>query len=279
MIAYGLQTLLFTIGIIVHATTHWVESIEADIGASRVPGPATTVAEVFNDARVVYLDTTMVFSISVSIATMVFASTVDTRYELSFATVVPLIAMAPTLSAFAAAVQHKMKRWRLRLMLALITTALGVVAAVWAGWLGRMENHKFLDHNCDSPLFITRHLMGHMAIFPMSFLVCVCLMLSSVFLSWAFWKRRGRKAGMENVFKSRKLRAALTFVAFAYGWAGMALLIILRVGISRMAGKNYAENQWGFGQVVAVFVWAPVLLELAFGFSGKCCINPRRVDL
>lgn len=34
-----------------------------------------------------------------------------------------------------------------------------------------------------------------------------------------------------------------------------------------IAGPRYQENEWGFGQIIALFVWVPVLLKLAEIFS------------
>jgi hypothetical protein len=127
---------------------------------------ATTITtETLNNARIVFLDTTIAFSIPTSIATMVFAATATTRYELSFATVVPIIATAPTLPALAAGWEHGMDRQYFRLILASISTILGVLAANWAGRVGVMESHKYSDHNCESPpLFESQHIVDLMQI-------------------------------------------------------------------------------------------------------------------
>jgi hypothetical protein len=245
----------------------------------------TNTNETLKSARIVFLDSTIAFSIPTSIATMVFAATAATRYELSFATVVPIIATAPTLPAVAAGWEHEMDRKYFRLILASISTILGVLAANWAGRVGVMESHKYPDHNCESPpLFESQHIVDLLRIFPLSYLGVVIFMLMCVFI-WRIkhfvptdavaveWAGEKVPQKLKNFFQRKTTRAIYTLVNLLYAWAGFAILILLRIGMWKMAGDDYEENKWGFGQIVAVGLWISVVAELLYGFTRK--FRPR----
>jgi len=60
------------------------------------------------------------------------------------------------------------------------------------------------------------------------------------------------------------------------GIQGIFFITLMRVQMGKLAGeKTYMENAWSFGQVVAVFLWLPVLLEGARTIYGE---NPPLVD-
>jgi hypothetical protein len=46
-------------------------------------------------------------------------------------------------------------------------------------------------------------------------------------------------------------------------WAEFIYIWKIRVIMSEVAGTaSWSENQWGFGQILALFVWAPPLLSI-----------------
>jgi hypothetical protein len=45
-----------------------------------------------------------------------------------------------------------------------------------------------------------------------------------------------------------------------------AIFVVVRQQIKRAAGDSYEENEWGFGQVLAIGIWAPVLLSSSTSF-------------
>jgi len=51
---------------------------------------------------------------------------------------------------------------------------------------------------------------------------------------------------------------------FASTWALFAIFLDLRQRIKSAAGTSYQENEWGFGQIMAVGNWAPVLIEFLY---------------
>jgi len=56
----------------------------------------------------------------------------------------------------------------------------------------------------------------------------------------------------------------IAFYGFASTWALFGIFLDLRERIKNAAGDSYQENQWGFGQVLAVGTWAPVIIEFFY---------------
>ena len=56
-----------------------------------------------------------------------------------------------------------------------------------------------------------------------------------------------------------------------YFWLIQVVYVIhlwrTRNGLSELAKERYSDNEWGFGQVIALLVWSPLLVELS------CCIG------
>jgi hypothetical protein len=284
MVAYILQIFLFTIGSIVHFFGYLkkkkTNNKEATLGMP---------TDMLNESRETFLDTTIGFSIPMSIATMIFTASAQTLYELAFATIVPIIAAAPAIPTLTGGFSYGVKRPAFSLVLATITALLGVAGAGAASIVGLVDRRRYPDYHCDATFFGAKGALFFMGIFPLFYLACVIPLLIHLAL---FFKSHlganGSKAPESAQQDSRqpgttqklspspaledsnqqathqpgkKVFAFYIVISMMYGWTGVAILIVLRVGIHKLAGNDYAENQWGFGQVAAVGLWLPVFVE------------------
>jgi hypothetical protein len=269
MVAYILQIFLFTIGSIVHFLGYLHKRRKKNKKLSL--GMPT---DMLNESRETFLDTTVGFSIPMSIATMIFAASAQTLYELAFATIVPIIAAAPAIPTLTGGFNYGIKRPAFSFVLATITVLLGVGGAGSASIVGLVDRRKYPDYHCDATFFGAKGALFFMGIFPLFYLTCVIPLLVRI----AFLKRHlfengdAGKQDPESASKqqetsqparnrSKRVFAFYIVLSVIYGWTGVAILIVLRVGIHNMAGVTYTENAWGFGQVAAVGLWLPVFVE------------------
>ncbi|KAF1829555.1 hypothetical protein BDW02DRAFT_651276 [Decorospora gaudefroyi] len=61
---------------------------------------------------------------------------------------------------------------------------------------------------------------------------------------------------------------ALALVSFLLMWISLGYFIQVRAEMSTLVGQGYAENEWGFGQLLALLAWLPTLLESAQALAG-----------
>src|SRR2546421_6255852 len=62
----------------------------------------------------------------------------------------------------------------------------------------------------------------------------------------------------------------LSFLSVPLMWLDVAFILRVRRAMSVVAGPTWIENQFGFGQILAVFLWMPVVLgfTLTLGTSN-----------
>lgn len=62
-------------------------------------------------------------------------------------------------------------------------------------------------------------------------------------------------------------------MSLAFSIAGLALLAEMerkRDVMRTVTREAFQDDQWGFGQVIALFLWAPFIIQLLFGGFSKC---------
>jgi len=61
----------------------------------------------------------------------------------------------------------------------------------------------------------------------------------------------------------------LAIVSVPFMWLEAAYILRLRNAMKTISGPAWIENQWGFGQILALLIWMPVVVgfTLAFGKS------------
>jgi hypothetical protein len=89
------------------------------------------------------------------------------------------------------------------------------------------------------------------------------------------WKtQHGPISGTELfVFRARLVLQVVTIMVV---WAECIYLFKIRNIMAEVAGSSWSEGSWGFGQILALFVWAPPVLT-AVATLGMCFIPTIRL--
>ncbi|KAK3347528.1 hypothetical protein B0H65DRAFT_507598 [Neurospora tetraspora] len=58
------------------------------------------------------------------------------------------------------------------------------------------------------------------------------------------------------------LGGLLVICSFALVWIALGFFFHLRTKVESLAGPSYAENEWGFGQIVAIVAWGPLVAQI-----------------
>ncbi|KAK3948210.1 hypothetical protein QBC32DRAFT_373738 [Pseudoneurospora amorphoporcata] len=58
------------------------------------------------------------------------------------------------------------------------------------------------------------------------------------------------------------LGGLLVLGSFALVWIAFSFFFYLRIRVESLAGPSYAENEWGFGQIVAIAAWLPLFGQI-----------------
>ena len=123
-------------------------------------------------------------------------------------------------------------------------------------------------------------------------LVAYTCLIFVLTILWLFlWLRRRRKAKMSEKDRSEQGTGAVCCLKFEHSrveWAVGACIMLMSLTLTGVAvyllddimrgrrgmilntdGKT-AETQWGIGQIGAVFVWAPLLVEMGYNAVPAC---------
>ncbi|KAF1833253.1 hypothetical protein BDW02DRAFT_570236 [Decorospora gaudefroyi] len=109
-------------------------------------------------------------------------------------------------------------------------------------------------------LFWDRHLNKHLAGF-----LGVVIIAATPLLGWLLWNA-GKAAGKRFLppwLATRNAGFTTISVGLATGMAYcFAKMHLARLQLARLAQDGFADNEWGFGQIVALFVWVPLIVEV-----------------
>ncbi|KAK1775871.1 hypothetical protein QBC45DRAFT_453595 [Copromyces sp. CBS 386.78] len=77
------------------------------------------------------------------------------------------------------------------------------------------------------------------------------------------WRRRNKITNW-NLYKmiTGILGGLLVLGSFALVWIAFSFFFYLRIRVESLAGPSYAENEWGFGQIVAIAAWLPLFGQI-----------------
>ena len=118
------------------------------------------------------------------------------------------------------------------------------------------ENQRQLIDNCTKYLDTAPHYAGqdrslHVVI------ICVVIVLAGIIPAfiWGYYRMKNESFEWKPVFK-----------VYGICCAGMALygatqLFVIRNVMRNATGSSFADDQWGFGQVAAVFMWVPWTIQ------------------
>jgi hypothetical protein len=101
------------------------------------------------------------------------------------------------------------------------------------------------------------------------FAVCcvVCFLIQSI---TAKYPRFGQTHRGQVVLQALAiLWSMLVVVAIFAMFLGLVFLWDQRNELKLVAAQDFQDNQWGFGQVAALFIWAPIPVEILYHINGK----------
>jgi hypothetical protein len=97
-------------------------------------------------------------------------------------------------------------------------------------------------------------------------------------------KERGRRYHqtlpdwLESCFEKASYSVwALSLVSFPLMWFDVAFILRLRRAMSVVGGSAWIENQVGFGQILALLIWVPVMVSFTLTLSkSRYCLRKLR---
>lgn len=108
-----------------------------------------------------------------------------------------------------------------------------------------------------------------------------CLYIASLGRDRWNWADHGRRLYkrmptlLDSWFKWASYGAwVLSFLSIPLMWFNIAFVVRVRHAMGVVAGDTWSENQVGFGQVLALLIWAPVILGFALSLGQSA--NSRR---
>ncbi|KAF1985120.1 hypothetical protein K402DRAFT_118289 [Aulographum hederae CBS 113979] len=233
-------------------------------------------------AKKAYFDSAVFWAYSVMIAAFVLLINAEYFYDVVTASLTVFIAGAPLVSTLAFLQTDGRTIWRddnrrphdytsrLWLTMVLHLSTVVITAIALYNWLNISDlQGTYRDYACFQTQFRNDNRRGFLvAVVLELFVVLVVLVgffgfmaIDITDLIYSF----GNRQRLRRAFAHRRyLRAAQFFVmmfALLKGWLSMSLLWASWSIEKRLAGDSWQELNWGFGQVLALFVWAPVLFE------------------
>ena len=93
--------------------------------------------------------------------------------------------------------------------------------------------------------------------------MALLLLWGGAFFLTLFWRRRNKITNW-SLYKmiTGILGGLLVLGSFALLWISLGFFYYLRLKVEWLAGPSYAENEWGFGQIVAISAWLPLLGQI-----------------
>jgi hypothetical protein len=162
----------------------------------------------------------------------------------------------------------------------LVILILGILAesgVQYIVYLTEDNNIKYSDYTCLHRRFETQGY--HPAVFEALFFLLVGLALIGGAV--ALWYKLSHKVQLKQRKEHHEkltllerwvfgARIFVEVVAIAVVWVECVYLYKIRHIMAQIAGASWSEGQWGFGQILALFIWFPPLLDI----SGTLCEYP-----
>ena len=212
------------------------------------------------EAQLVFLDSSILFALSVTVAAYSSASRLSTLYEVAFTCFVSGYVAMPLIPCLHDLWESKVYRRPLRVMFTIIAFILGVSGGIFMVW--KVNHARFVDTDCpiiDFPAF--------KMVFTGSFVVTVsAIRFVFHFIEIPTWLQslRARYPLANSLITSVLMICSLALSACCWGLYLMFLVFTWkdRTKVGRIVGpKNFEDSRMGFGQVVALWLWVPALTE------------------
>lgn len=229
-----------------------------------------------------FWDSIACFMVMCAIATLTFASKMQTIYEAIIACTTVHMCTAAALTIGFACFEMPSSSYRRYKPRILVNTIIGffnivvfnllVVTSFWWG--------QFVDEPCFSDYYVIILRIDLVVLVPMSF----------IWLPTKWQRPIMLKIAIASGF----------LIEFVYMWLGLSTIVSIRNAGAAVFGTDYGDNAWGFGQVIAIgFVLQTVVQLVVFFFrnrhswrslrlfwirreenwDGVCCSNQSEKDI
>jgi hypothetical protein len=235
------------------------------------------------------LDGALFFSLSISTAGWVSFHSGRSYYEklvFTSANVLALSALFAFLGIFTTKGREKRGEYILGAMLVGILVESAIQYIVYL----REPNGKYDDYACLHAQFQDQGY--HPAVFEALFFLLLGLSVIAgiVTLLWVLYHKRGpgkdgppelpedaSEKGVIVVFWVPATRIFIQTVAIVVMWVELVYLWRIRGIMAKIAGATWLEGAWGFGQILALFIWLPPIIDIV-GWLGKFRLSPLSMN-
>ncbi|KAH6665111.1 hypothetical protein B0J14DRAFT_680850 [Halenospora varia] len=213
------------------------------------------------------LDSALFFSLSISTAGWVSFVSGTSYYEklvFTSANVLALSALFAFLGIFTEEGRKKRGVYILAVLIAAILTESAIQYIVYLA----EPNEKYTDYPCLHLQF--KEDGYHPTIFEALFFLLLGLSVLAGIVG-IFWLLYGgkdpisarRKTSNKTIYKwVTATRILIQIAAIAVMWVELVYLWKIRRIMSEIAGATWAEGSWGFGQILALFIWLPPIIDI-----------------
>ncbi|KAH6702804.1 hypothetical protein BKA61DRAFT_704103 [Leptodontidium sp. MPI-SDFR-AT-0119] len=228
------------------------------------------------------LDGALFFSLSISSAGWVSFHSGQSYYEklvFTSANVLALSALFAFLGIFTKEGRKKRGEWILGAMLIGILTESAIQYIVYLG----EPNQRYDDYACLHAQFLDQGY--HPTVFEALFFVLLGLSVLAGIVAlfwlltykWNAFRTRTEKGvpvtqnsdgeSTQKRYKTVDLWVTVTrlfiqIVALVVMWVELVYLWKIRSMMSKIAGDTWSEGSWGFGQILALFIWLPPVIDI-----------------
>lgn len=214
------------------------------------------------------LDGALFFSLSISSAGWVSFVSGRSYYEKLVFTSANVLALS-SLFAFLAMFPRQGLEKRGYILIIMIVGILVESGIQYIVYLTENNNEKYPDYGCLHRRF---EIQGyHPAIFEaLFFLLAGLSLIGGAIALWYILRHKKeiqirKELHEELTLVERWAFAARIFtevVAISIVWVECVYLFKIRYIMAQVAGATWSEGQWGFGQILALFIWFPPLLDI-----------------
>lgn len=298
IISYCTEVILATIFVAAHV--FYEARHGAQLGAPLLAEPSDVHAAwaAIHTSFVVFWDSALLFAMSICIAVMVIQATDSSYHTLLFMSYTSLL--TTWVPIFTWIYVGGTCRYRSARMAAMIFTSLvsfiSSVQLTWRlwSWHAVLENPfsntgSAFDGVCLKQSISTDSTLKAVLWFGVFGFVASMLLFWSHFacpniLTAPYFRclGQGRSRSWLNLPRQTDRGLVFRFICgglpalfkLLFAYCSLAFVVLYRYKISSVSGVSFQENEWGFGQVLAILTWLPTILDFGMVWKGKTEHSP-----
>jgi hypothetical protein len=237
-------------------------------GESKIPQRFSRALDKASDGL---LDGALFFSLSISSAGWVSFHSGRSYYEKLVFTSANVLALS-ALFAFLGMFTREGRKKRGDFILVAMLVGILVESAIQYIVYLKEPNQKYNDYVCLHSQFQDQGY--HPAVFEALFFLLLGLSVLAgivALIRMQHYYKRGHSEELSAAAKkSEKVefwvtvtRVFIQTVAIIVMWVELVYLWKIRSIMSKIAGSTWSEGAWGFGQILALFIWLPPIIDIA----------------